>query len=170
MCEEIRIYVADLSAYNNGKLHGVWINATDELDDIQEQINNMLRKSPEGFAEEYAIHDYEGFSGYSLGEYEGIETVHNVACFIEEYPEMGGELLDHFSDIDEARKAAEENYCGCYKSLSDYAEELTDQTTQIPESLTYYIDYEKMGRDMELGGDVFTIDMGYEEVHIFWNH
>ena len=170
MCEEIRIYIADLSAYNNGKLHGVWINATDELDDIQDQINDMLSKSPEGFAEEYAIHDYEGFSGYSLGEYEGIESAHNVACFIEEYPEIGGELLDHFSDIDEARKAADENYCGCYKSLADYAEELTDQTTQIPESLTYYIDYEKMGRDMELGGDVFTIETGYEEVHIFWNH
>ena len=79
-------------------------------------------------------------------------------------------IQDHFSDIDEARKAAEENYCGRYKSLADYAEELTDQTTQIPESLAYYIDYEKMGRDMELGGDVFTIETSYEEVHIFWNH
>ena len=27
MSEEIRIYVADLAAYNNGKLHGVWIDA-----------------------------------------------------------------------------------------------------------------------------------------------
>ncbi len=24
--------------------------------------------------------------------------------------------------------------------------------------------------DMELNGDVFTIETGYEEVHIFWNH
>ena len=170
MCEEIRIYVADLSAYNNGKLHGVWIIATDELDDIQDQINDMLSKSPEGFAEEYAIHDYEGFGGYSLGEYEGIEAVHNVACFIEEHPEIGGELLDYYFYIDEARKAAEENYCGCYKSLADYAEELTEQSTQIPENLAYYIDDEKMGRDMELGGDLFTIENGHEEVHIFWNN
>ena len=29
MSAEIRIYVADLAAYNNGKLHGVWIDATD---------------------------------------------------------------------------------------------------------------------------------------------
>ena len=27
MSEDIRIYVADLAAYNNGKLHGVWIDA-----------------------------------------------------------------------------------------------------------------------------------------------
>ncbi len=55
MGEEIRIYVADLAAYNNGKLHGVWINATDYLEDIQDQINNMLAESPEGFAEELHI-------------------------------------------------------------------------------------------------------------------
>lgn len=55
-------------------------------------------------------------------------------------------------------------------SPEDYAEELTEETTQIPEHLAFYIDYEKMGRDMELGGDVFTIETGYQEVHIFWNH
>ena len=42
-------------------------------------------------------------------------------------------------------------------------------TTEIPENLAYYIDYEKMGRDMELSGDIFTIETGYQEVHIFWS-
>ncbi len=65
MSNEIRIYVADLAAYNNGKLHGVWINACDDLEVIQKQINEMLESSPERFAEEYAIHDYEGFGGYA---------------------------------------------------------------------------------------------------------
>lgn len=36
MCDEIRIYVADLAAYNNGILHGVWIDACDDLDTIEE--------------------------------------------------------------------------------------------------------------------------------------
>ena len=109
----------------------------------------MLASSPEGFAEEYAIHDHEGFAGYALGEYEGIEAAHEIACFIDEYPDFGGELLNNFGgDLSEARTAAKENYCGCYKSLADYAQELTEETTQIPENLSYYIDYEKMGRDM----------------------
>jgi len=171
MSTDIRIYVADLAAYNNGKLHGIWINATDNLDAIQEQIKQMLAESPEGFAEEYAIHDYEGFGGYVLSEYAGLETTQKIACFIEEYPDFGGELLNNFGgDLEEAGTAAEESYCGCYKSLADYAQELTEETTQIPENLSYYIDYERMGRDMELNGDVFTIEVGYEEVHIFWNH
>jgi len=45
MSEEISIYVADLAAYNNGILHGVWIDATQDIDDIQEQINDMLARA-----------------------------------------------------------------------------------------------------------------------------
>ena len=170
MTSEIKIYVACLAAYNGGRLHGVWIDATQDLDEIQEQVNVMLKGSPEQDAEEWAIHDYEGFGGYSVSEYSGFGELHNVASFIEEYPEIGGELLDHFSDIEEAKNAAKGNYCGCYKSMADYAQELTEETSQIPEHLQYYIDYEKMGREMELSGDVFTIKTGYQEVHIFWNN
>lgn len=171
MSEETRIYVADLSAYNGGRLHGVWINACDELEDIQDQINEMLKSSPEPDAEEYAIHDYEGFGGYGLGEYETVEAVHEIAEFISEHPETAGELLSHFDgSLDDAKKAAEENYNGCYKSLADYAEELTGDTSEIPEHLVSYIDYERMGRDMDLSGDIFTIETAHDEVHIFWSH
>lgn len=171
MSEEIRIYVADLAAYNNGRLHGVWIDATEEMEDIWAQVNQMLKNSPEGFAEEYAIHDYEGFGGYRVSEYEGLESAHNVAVFIEEHGEIAGELLNNFGgDLEDAKKAIEENYSGCYKSLAEYAEELTEQTAEVPENLAFYIDYERMGRDMELGGDFYTIETGFEEVHVFWTH
>ncbi|MGH8333226.1 MAG: antirestriction protein ArdA, partial [Pseudomonas sp.] len=161
MTTEPRIYVADLAAYNSGFLHGVWIDAAQDVDDIQEQINSMLASSPVPDAEEYAIHDYEGFDGYALGEYAGIDSAHEIACFIEEFPAFGGALLSQFSSVEEARKAAEDDYCGSYESLADYAQELTEDTTTIPESLTYYINYEAMARDMELNGDVFTIETGY---------
>ncbi len=86
-----------------------------------------------------SIHDYEGFGGYSVSEYSGFEELHHVASFIKEYPEIGGELLDHCADLDEARKAIEESYAGCHKSLADCAEELTEETTEIPEHLRYYM-------------------------------
>jgi antirestriction protein len=170
MSNEIRIYAADLAAYNAGHLHGVWIDATLDITDIQDAINAMLKQSPVTGAEEYAIHDYEGFEGYNLGEYAGIDTAHEVACFIEEFPDFGGALLNNFSNTNEARKAAEEDYCGCYTSLADYAQELTEQTTEIPQNLTHYIDYERMARDIEMNGDIFTIETDCREVHIFWNH
>jgi len=171
MSEDIRIYVADLAAYNNGKLHGVWIDACNVLDDILAQINKMLADSPEDLAEEFAIHDHEGFDGYSVGEYEGIDNVHEIACFIEEHPGFAGELLSQFSgNIDEARQAMEESYCGCYGSVANYAQELTEETSLVPKHLAFYIDYERMGRDMEMSGDIYTIQTAYDEVHVFWNH
>lgn len=166
---EPRIYVADLAAYNAGYLHGVWIDAAGDIDDIWGQIKKMLSESPVEDAEEVAIHDYEGFSGYSLSEYEGIDAAHDIALFIEEYPGFAGELLNYYSDLDEARKMAEENYYGCYSSVADYAQQFTEDTSEVPKHLEFYIDYERMGRDMEMSGDIFTIEIGFNEVHIFWN-
>ncbi len=171
MSEDIRIYVACLAAYNSGYLHGCWIDATLELDVIWDQVKVMLAESPVEDAEEYAIHDYEGFGGYGLGEYEGIERTHELACFIEEFPALAGELLNHFGgSLDDARKAVEDQYSGCYSSLADYAQEWTENTSEIPSSLEFYIDYERMGRDFELSGDIFIIETAHDEVHIFWSH
>lgn len=171
MCKEIRIYVADLAAYNNGKLHGVWINATDDLGDIHQQVSNMLACSPEALAEEFAVHDYEGFGGVVISEYESLERIHQKALFIEEYGALGTAVLDHWcGDIEDAEKALDESYCGEYVSVSDYAQELTEECGDIPQHLENYIDYERMGRDMELGGDIYTIETGFQEVHIFYNH
>lgn len=170
MCEEIRIYVADLAAYNNGKLHGVWIDATLDIDEMNEAVAKMLKASPEGFAEEYAIHDYEGFGSYPLGEYEGLQAAHDIACFIEECDEVAPELLNYYSNLEEAKRVLEENYIGCFESIADYAQEITQETTDIPKQLEYYIDYEKLGRDMELSSEIFAIEAGYQKVHIFVNY
>lgn len=90
-------------------------------------------------------------------------------CFIDEHPDYGAALLAHVGDLAEAERIAEENYCGCYASLADYAEELTEQSGPVPEHLAPYIDYERMARDMELGGDVFTLEVSFREVHVFWS-
>ncbi|TVZ39756.1 antirestriction protein [Alteromonadaceae bacterium 2753L.S.0a.02] len=169
MCEP-RIYVADLAAYNNGKLHGVWIDASLDLEDIQDAVLKMLKSSPEPDAEEWAIHDFEGFGSHRLSEYDSFERVSELAQFIEEHEELGAELISHFcGDIEEARKAIEEQYAGCHKSVADFAEELTEGTTEIPESLARYIDYKAMAYDLEVSGDIFTLELAFEEVHIFWS-
>ena len=66
MNNEIQIYVADLAAYNNGKLHGMWIDTTQSVDEIFDIIKTLLESSPEEDAEEFAIHDHEGFSFRNL--------------------------------------------------------------------------------------------------------
>lgn len=164
-----RIYAACLAAYNNGHLHGRWIDADQDAATIQAEISAMLQASPIPGAEEWAIHDHEGFEGAELSEYSGIDRVVELAAFISGRGALGAKLLDHFSgDIDQA-EAAFDNYAGRYRSLADYAQELTEDTTDIPPTLMPYIDYAAMARDMELSGDVFTVELGFEDVHVFWS-
>ena len=166
---EIRIYVACLASYNNGILHGVWIDATQSVEAIYDQIAAMLGASQIEEAEEYAIHDYEGFEGVSIAEYQGIESVVEIAAFIKENGALGGKLIACFGDLDEAREAISDRYAGLYSSLEDFARELTEETTDIPESIAFYIDYERMARDLEIS-DVLSIETGCEQVHVFWSH
>lgn len=45
----------------------------------------MLRASPVPDAEEWAIHDYEGFEGVRVAEYAGIDGVAETAAFVAEH-------------------------------------------------------------------------------------
>lgn len=164
---EIRIYVACLASYNNGMLHGVWIDACQDEAAIREEVSAMLKASPMPGAEEFAIHDYEGFEGARIEEYQGIDSVAEIAAFIGEHGALGGKLLEYFGGLEDARTAMDEDYRGEYSSLADFAEELIEETTEIPANLQYYIDYERMGRDLEIN-DVLAVETGIGEVHIFW--
>ncbi len=45
-----------------------------------------------------------------------------------------------------------------YGSAEDYAQELIEETTEIPESLRFYIDYEAIARDMKINGEINEIE------------
>lgn len=164
-----RIFVACLAAYNSGCLHGRWINADQDAEDIRSEISEMLKASPVVEAEEWAIHDYEGFEGVEISEYADIENLARLATFVNERGRLGSMLLQHFCGCIDEAEAAFDNYAGCYRALADYAQELIEETTEIPENLANYIDYQAIARDMELGGEVFTIETGFEETHVFWS-
>lgn len=165
--EEIRIYVACLAAYNSGILHGRWIDATQDVADIQSEVREMLAASPIAGAEEWAIHDYEGFEGAQVSEYEGFERVAELAAFIAGHGALGGKLIDYFGgELDDARRAMEDCYYGEYSNVADFAQESTENAHDIPEALAPYIDYEAMGRDWAIS-DLIVIETGFEQVHIF---
>ncbi|MCO8029314.1 antirestriction protein ArdA [Brevundimonas diminuta] len=165
-----RIYVACLAAYNNGYLHGAWIDADQAADEIRDGIAAMLARSPVEDAEEYAIHDYEGFEGVDISEYAGIDRVARMAAFIAEHGTLGAGLLEQFrGDIDQAETALQDCYHGQFASLADYMEELTTESVTIPEALRYYVDWQAMARDAEMAGDLFTVETAHGEVHVFSN-
>lgn len=165
--EQPRIYVACLAAYNSGILHGAWIDASKDAWAIYDGISRMLRASPIPDAEEWAIHDYEGFEGGHIAKYAGIDGVAKTAVFIAEHGRLGAELIAHFGTIEEAQEAIEDRYHGVYPDLADYVQSLTEDCLTIPESLRYYIDWKAMARDAEMSGDVFTVQTAHDEIHVF---
>src|SRR5258705_6462661 len=79
------IYVASLADYNNGVLHGAWIDAARDPEDIQADIDAILASSREPNAEEWAIHDYEQFGRARIFEHDSIEQVSGIAKGIQEH-------------------------------------------------------------------------------------
>lgn len=51
-----------------------------------------------------------------------------------------------------------EDVCLFNGTASDYAYELINDTTEIPDSLRYYIDYDAIARDMKINGEIIEIN------------
>ncbi|TWT44351.1 Antirestriction protein (ArdA) [Phycisphaerae bacterium RAS1] len=172
--ETPRIYVASLADYNAGYLHGRWIDADQSADEMRNEIAELLAESKQPIAEEWAIHDYDNFGSLRLSEFEDLERVAEVARLIVEHGPLFAELVNHLGDasnVEEARRYMEEAYRGAFDSLADYAADLiedcyADILKSLPDFIRYHIDYDGIGRDLELGDDVFTVCCD-GKVHVF---
>lgn len=155
---EPRIYAACLASYNAGRLHGAWIDANQDPEDLQQEIAEMLAESPEPGAEEWAIHDYEDFPGElatMLGEYPSLCTISLHGAQLVEH---GGAWAAYAANvgIDYADPSGfEDSYRGEWDSEADYAQELFEDMHDIPDYLAGYIDWERVARDMSFEGTWF---------------
>lgn len=82
-----RIYVASLADYNSGRLHGRWIDVSGGLDQVRAQIASMLQASPTPGAEEWAIHDHEGFEPLRIRESASLTWLTDIGAGIRRHGE-----------------------------------------------------------------------------------
>lgn len=190
-----RIYVASLSDYNAGILHGVWIDLDDgDNDRVWQEIRDMLAESPEfrqfpqgGPAEEWAIHDYECFGNLKVSEYDSIDWLVAVGAGIEEHGAAfaaWAEMVDdryssdsRISGLDDFQDA----YRGQYDSMADFAEELADDLGMQRAidglekeigSMAHYVsfDAEAFARDLSMGDYDFVEAPNYGGYFVFDPH
>jgi len=157
-----RIYVACLAAYNAGKLHGRWIDADQDADAIRAEVADMLAQSPEPRAEEWAIHDFEGFGDYRLSEWESFDDVAALAAQIEKHGDAYLAALALSSSREEADSLMEE-YRGHWDTPEDFAQDFAEETGSIPKDLPawLHIDWESTAREL-------LYDMAEHDGHYFW--
>ena len=196
--DEPRLYVASLSDYVNGVLHGRWIDAAAEVKTMQDEIDQMLSESPTARqtgmpAEEWAIHDYDNFGPIRVSEYLALSTIASwvkgigqhgqaYAAWIAHVADTPGPSASGSEDGDGGRAGSssaieefEEQYLGEWDSLEDYAENFLDDLgaqeaiDKADSWLQPYlkVDVSGFARDLDLGGDVITVEKPEGGVWVF---
>jgi antirestriction protein len=166
-----RIYVACLAAYNNGRLHGAWIDADQSAEENHEAVGRMLAASPEPGAEEWAIHDYEGFGSLRLGEWEPLDRVAQIAAAIAEHGPAFSVWLAYEGSREPADlQAFEDAYRGEWDSLRDYAENYAEEVGMYEAAektgFSYVtVDIDALERDLEI--ELYTAAAENHRVHVF---
>lgn len=162
------IYVSSLADYNQGQLHGVWIDATRDLDDMREEIEEMLCQSPVLLAEDettgdWAIHDSVGFAMVTVHEQDDLETVHRLAVGIEKHGAAFSAWAEVFESNPEQCGLFQEAYLGEYDDLDSYGEQLWDDMGRqglidsvLPAKVARHtlIGAHSLANDLWLGGDI----------------
>jgi antirestriction protein len=166
-----RIYVACLAAYNAGRLHGAWIDADQSADEIHAEVQAMLTASPQPGAEEWAIHDHEGFGPLTLSEWESFERISAIAAGIEQHGDAFAAWLSYDACRDPVDVTAfEEAYRGEWDSMRVYAEDWADSTglNDIAEkagSPYVVVDLDLLERDLDI--EMFSVRTDRSSIHVF---
>ncbi|MGM0334289.1 antirestriction protein ArdA [Enterococcus sp. AZ008] len=161
----MQVYVANLGKYNEGELVGAWFTPPIDFDELAEKIglNNEY--------EEYAIHDYE--LPFDVDEYtpiaeinrlgEGISELEGTAIY-EELKEIKSMWFNSFDElIDNKDDIISYSDCDSMEDVARYLIEELGQLGEVPANLQNYIDYQSLGRDMEIEGNFLVTSHGVFE-------
>lgn len=160
--ETPRVYVVDLASYNRGKARGAWFDVDETLED---RVMTTL-KHPD----EIAIHDYEGFAGLTIDEYDSLADVIDKAALIEEHGGAWAAYVNYVGEKYATPDGFEDSYQGEHRSEEEFAAELLDSTGQmsaLAEWAQPYFDMERFARDL-FTGDYWSAGVpGEPAVYVF---
>jgi antirestriction protein len=170
-----RIYVASLADYNAGRLHGAWLDAARHRDELEADIAAMLAASREPIAEDWAIHDYDGFGPLHLAEHEDLDTIARVANGIALHGEPFAAFAAWVGPGEANVERFDDQYWGSWDSREHYAEEMASELgftaflEQVPAPLQPYVhvDYAGFARDLEASGHIHVADLSTGQVAVF---
>jgi len=150
----IKIYVASLEAYNQGRMVGDWITPTDYLS--FEKFNNAIQVATKN-ADEVAVHDYDGTN--MSNEYPDFEKLYEFCKALED-SHLDEEVITAYADdihselTPELIEEAEENYVNTYDNFQEFANQEAEQeieNTVNREAVQFVFrnfDYEGYARDI----------------------
>lgn len=173
------IFLQSYGAYNEGMIIGEWIDASDP-DELKERAEELMAKYPQ--YEEWGVFDNQlmpGFDSRSESLSEAIawaernQEIQRVAGHLDH--DQRAAVLEYMEDTGSDLDDAVDAFTGIDGDSENLARELVDQIGGLQETLgkdkiASYFDYEKYARDLELGGDIVTLeDPESGELLIAWS-
>lgn len=175
-----RIWVGSLADYNAGRLHGVWLDATLDPDELYQAIQFMLRNGYTPGAEEWGIFDHDEFGGFEVSEYADLKMVSRVAQGVAEHgPPYAAwvELVGADSEELLSEESFRDHYEGEFESAEDYVEYILQETdfyrqldealAGIPEDLRRYITVDAAGIAEEWAQGLHVVETSGGRVWVF---
>lgn len=166
-------WVGCLGCYNDGDLVGRWLTDPDEIREYRCPKPVTIYNSHE----ELWVMDHENLP-FLKGECSPSEFADRAEKWLELIEDRDEVIVAayidnigvEYVDWDDIGDKIDEAYIGEYEDLADYAYRFAEDCGNLPEG-TYenYVDWAAVGRDYELGGDVWTHEVGYKSMHIFRN-
>lgn len=170
-----RAWVGCLGCYNSGGLVGKWLDDPDEIREYRCPRPVTIYD----YHEELWVFDHEG-----LPFLHGECSPHEFAAKAEAYTAvLDATGLDHtvvdayidnigidYVDWDTLADDITDAYAGAFDGLDDYARRLAEETVENLDAHPFaaYIDWAAVGRDMRLGGEVWTAEAD-GTIHVFRN-
>lgn len=155
-------------------------NETPTCTECGQSDNVKPTSEPYPSAEEWAIHDFEGFGGLQIPEYTSVEKIAEVVDAIADYgvDVVAAYVRYHgglqYTDLDEL----EDWYVGTYDSIDEYVEEqfadLLDKLEGTERqyyggrtdyvSMVFCIDTKAFARDLEMSGAIHVESVGGKQI------
>lgn len=164
-----RIYVGTYAKYNSGSIFGAWLSL-DKYESSEEFFAACKELHKDESDPEFMFQDWEGIPKDMISESYLSSDVWEWLAMDDEDKELLSVYREHV-DQQGTLEQAQESFRGKYTSAEDFAEELYEETGElekVPDNLRSYIDWERVARDMRLGGDVTYVEQGWQEVWVFW--
>ena len=155
------IYVGTYAKYNNGSLHGAWLELSD-YSNYDELLQAMQELHQDEQDPEFMIQDYECSEFFikqklisechiSADIYEIAEQI-NGSDYDLEVIEAYAECMSYYhKDVSDLLESLSDSYYGEYSSDEDFAQTTLEQDGSIPENLPsyIYIDWEATARHLK---------------------
>lgn len=131
----MRLYIANLAAYNSGRLIGEWLDLDDysDADELREAIQSKVI-APYG-GEEWAIHDTEDCGSWQIDEYESLDRIMAVKELADQYSiDAVTGYIDlvgaHYIDVETLESEFQDAYRGAAESGKEWAQDTVIESWQ----------------------------------------